>query len=131
MQWSGRSRLQLLSQPPENRNVPRICNTPRNKGLRATNRRALVRLLIGETRASNGDHTLRHINPVIVRGGSGSEASMPHCDLTSLQSYRRQHRSVSCSAVAGHVELWNVPQSVFCSASVHQRQLQCQAGDGL
>jgi hypothetical protein len=103
MQWSGRTRFQLLSQPPENRDVPRLCGTPCNKGLRATNWSALVRLLTAGARASNEDHTLRHINPAIVRGGSGSEASMTHCDLPSAQSSRRQHQNISCSAVAGNV----------------------------
>lgn len=56
-----------------------------NNGVRTTNRSGLVRLLRTETRSSNEDHTMRHINPDIVRSGWGSEASMTQCDLTCVQ----------------------------------------------
>jgi len=95
--------LQLLCQPLENRDVPRFSSTPCNKELRVRKRRELTRLLSGGARASNEDHTLRHINPAIVRSGSGSEARMAHSDslagLTYLRSWRRQHQNTSFSDV--------------------------------
>lgn len=90
-----------------------------------------MRLLTAGARASNEDHTLRHINPAIVRGGSGSEASMAHCDLPSPQSSRRQHQDISCSAVAADVSCGMCCSGYSAAPLCLKRQLQCQAGDGL
>lgn len=88
--------MQLSSEPPGNCDVPRVCNTTCKKGLRDRRGGALVRLLIGRTRASNEDHTLRHINPAIVRGGSASEARTERHFLFCSSSRRA---AVECAAV--------------------------------
>lgn len=107
--------MQLLSEPPGNRDVPRVCNTACNKGPRDRPGAALERLLTGRTRASNEDHTLRHINPAIVRGGSGSEARTENSKALPVLQYQQTRRCGMC-------------RSGYSAVAECLRQLQCQAG---
>jgi len=86
---------------------------PCDKGLRTTRRSGLVRLLRTGTLSSNEDHTLRHINPAIVRSGWGSEASMTQRDLTCVQDVNNK--------------IFTFPEvKVFCSRTGYE-PVECAA----